>query len=90
MKGLHFEHRGQRNYYKVILHIGTCYVPVSDDILEELKKHASLSSDQFLSLFIDKVGYSSYLKEQIHAQLTNGGDSAAQTNALQQFLRNLS
>ena len=90
MAGLHFEQRGQGNYYKVILHIGSCYVPVSDDVLDELKQHASVSTDRFLPVFVDKVGYSSYLKEQIHAELTNGGDSSAQTNALQQFLRDLS
>ena len=90
MKGLHFEQRGEGNYYKVILHIGNCYVPVSDDILEELKQQASLSTDRFLAAFMDKVGYSSYLKEQIQTELANGGDTTAQASALQQFLRNLS
>lgn len=83
--GLHFERRGE-GYYRIILHIGSCYVPVSDEIVEDLKKQVTLSPDQFLDVFIEKVGYSSYLKDQIRQELTNGGDAATQASTLQQAI----
>ncbi len=85
--GLRFEQKGEGNYYKLILHIGDCYVPVSDDIVEELQQHASATADRFLSVLLEKVGYSSYLKEQIQTQLEQGGNTSAQINALQQAIR---
>lgn len=87
MKGLHFESRGEGNYYKLILHIGPSYVPISDDIIEILKQHLDDAPDQFLSIFLDKVGYSPYLKENIQAELENAGDVASQVTTLQQFLK---
>ena len=89
MKGLHFESRGEGNYYRLILHVGQCYVPVSDDIAEALKQHTGLSPDRFLSIFLDKVGYSKYLKEQIQTEITNGGDTASQVGRIQKFLKDL-
>ena len=86
MTGLHFERR-EEGYYKVILHIGSCYVPVSDEIVDDLKKQITLSPDRFLDVFIEKVGYSSYLKDQIKQELTNGGDPATQAATLQQAIR---
>lgn len=87
MTGLRFEQTGEGNYYKQILHIGDCYVPVSDEIMEELKQHTSATADRFLSVLLDKVGYSSYLKEQIQTQLAQGGNTSAQLSALQQSLQ---
>ncbi|GJL54694.1 MAG: hypothetical protein NPIRA02_18260 [Nitrospirales bacterium] len=86
MNGLRFERKGEGDYYKLILHIGDCYVPVSDDIIEVLTQQASAPADQFLSVLLDKVGYSSYLKEQIQTELAKGGNTSAQINALQQAL----
>lgn len=90
MKGLHFESRGEGNYYKLILHIGYSYVPVSDDIVESLKEHTGDTPDRFLSIFLDQVGYSTYLREMIQSELSKSGDSAAQVTSLQQFLKELS
>jgi len=89
MKGLHFESRGEDNYYKLVLHIGQSFVPVSDDIIETLKQHAADTPDRFLSIFLDKLGYSTYLKEMIQAELTQGGDTTGQVSTLQQFLKEL-
>ena len=89
MKGLQFERRGEGNYYKLILHIGQCYVPLSDDIVEALKQHTGLPPDRFFSILLDKVGYSTYLKEQIQTELTNGGDTASQVGRIQKFLKDL-
>ena len=87
MTGLRFEQKEEGSYYKLILHIGDCYVPVSDEIVEELKQHASATADRFLSVLLDKVGYSSYLKEQIQTQLEKGGNTGSQISALQQSLQ---
>ena len=87
MKGLRFESRGEGNYYKLLLHIGQTLVPVSDDIVETLKQHAADTPDRFLSTFLDQVGYSSYLKEMIQAELNDSGDSAEQIRTLQNFLK---
>ena len=89
MKGLRFESRGEGNYYKLILHIGESLVPVSDDIIETLKQHAADPPDRFLSLFLDQVGYTTYLREMMQAELNEAGDSAAQVTTLQQFLKEL-
>jgi len=85
--GLRLELRGERNYYKGILHIGSTFIPISDDILEELRAKTALSPDEFFRFFVDKVGYSSYLQEQIHQEIKNAGDLNSQTSAIQQTLR---
>jgi len=89
MKGLHFESRGEEDYYKLILHIGQAFVPVSEDIIEILKLHASDTPDRFLPIFLDQLGYSLYLREMIQAELNEGGDSASQLATLQNFLKAL-
>ncbi len=87
MTGLKFEHRGSGNYYKLIFHIGDRYVPVSDDIIDELKQHSTASTERFLAVLLEKVGYSSYLKDQIQQELKNGGDTSPQISALQQSIQ---
>lgn len=89
MKGLRFESRGEGNYYKLILHIGQSFVPVTDDIIETLKQHTADTPDRFLSIFLDQLGYSTYLREMIQAELTQGGDTTGQVSTLQHFLKNL-
>lgn len=86
MDGIRFEHREDGNYYKVILHIGSCYVPVSDDIVQELKNQSALLGDRFLDFFLDRVGYSSYLKDQIKAELAKLGDLPKQVSSLRQSI----
>ena len=85
--GLRLELRGEGNYYKGILHIGSTLIPISDDILEELRAKTALSPDGFFRLFVDKVGYSPYLTEQIHQEVKNAGDLNSQMTAIQQTLR---
>jgi hypothetical protein len=89
VKGVRFERLGTGRYYNVILHIGTTYVPVSDETIEELKTHTLLSPDRFLDVLIQKVGYSSYLKEQIRNELKKSGDPITQVTVLQGAIRDL-
>jgi hypothetical protein len=86
-KGLKLEQRGEENYYKVILHIGSTLIPISDDIVEELQTHTALAPDLFFPIFINKVGYSSYLQEQIRQEVREAGDLHTQMAAIQQFFR---
>jgi len=86
-KGLKLEQRGEGNYYKVILHIGSTLIPISDDIVEELRTHTALTPDQFFPIFVNKVGYSSYLQEQIRQEVREAGDLNGQMSAIQQFFR---
>ncbi|WP_342347682.1 hypothetical protein [uncultured Nitrospira sp.] len=85
--GLRLEQRGDGNYYRVILHIGSTLVPISDDIVEELRTHIALTPDQFFPIFVNKVGYSSYLQEQIRREVQNTGDLTPQMSVIQQFFR---
>ena len=85
--GLRLEIRGERNYYKGILHIGDTFIPISDDILDELRAKIALSASDFFHLFVEKVGYSSYLHEQIQQEVKNAGDLNSQMSAIQQALR---
>jgi SOS response regulatory protein OraA/RecX len=89
VKGLRFERLGNGHYYKVVLHIGSTYVPISDEVLEDLKKQSLLPAERFLELLVDKVGYSSYLKEQIRAELKSAGDPITQVTVLQGVIRTL-
>ncbi len=85
--GLRLELRGEGNYYKGILHIGSTLIPISDDILEELRAKTALSSDEFFCVFVEKVGYSTYWQEQIHQEVKNAGDLPSQMSAIQHLLR---
>lgn len=89
VKGLRFEQLGNGHYYKVVLHIGSTYVPVSDETVEDLKAKSLLPAERFLEFLIDKVGYSSYLKEQIRAELKSAGDPITQITVLQGAIREL-
>lgn len=88
MDGLRFERRGEGDYYKVILHIGSTYVPISDEDVEALKKESTLSGG-FLEFFLDRIGYSSYLRDQLKAELQKVGDSSQQMSLLRQSLQEL-
>ena len=89
MKGLRFERLGRDRHYNIIFHIGSSYVPVSDETIEELKAQTLLSSDRFLDLLLDKIGYTSYLKDQIRTELQASGDPMTQMTVLQGAIREL-
>jgi SOS response regulatory protein OraA/RecX len=89
VKGLRFERLGRDRHYNIIFHIGTSYVPVSDETLDELKAQSLLSSERFLDLLIDKIGYTNYLKEQIRTELQASGDPMTQMTVLQGAIREL-
>jgi hypothetical protein len=88
-KGLRFERIGTDRHYNIVLHIGATYVPVSDETLEALKAQALLPAERFLELLVEKVGYSSYLKEQIRNELKINGDPHTQITVLQGAIRDL-
>src|SRR5689334_25102530 len=73
VKGVRFERLGTGRYYNVILHIGSTYVPVSDETIAELKTHTLLSRDRFLERTTQKIRYSSYLHGQSRKQLKDAG-----------------
>jgi SOS response regulatory protein OraA/RecX len=89
MKGLRFERIGKDRYYNIVLHIGSTYVPVSDETVAELKEQTLLSPERFLELLVQKVGYSSYLQDQIRAELRRAGDPITQVTVLQGAIRDL-
>jgi hypothetical protein len=89
VKGLRFERLGNGHHYKVVLHIGSTYIPVTDEILAELKKQSLLPAERFLELLVEKVGYSHYLKDQIRTELKSAGDPITQVTVLQGVIRDL-
>lgn len=89
MKGLRFERIGNGQHYNVVFHIGSTYVPVSDETVEELKGQSLLPAERFLELLVDRVGYSSYLKDQIQDELKSSGDPVTQVTVLQGAIRDL-
>jgi len=89
VKGLRFERIGRGRHYNVVFHIGSTYVPVSDETVDELKSQSLLPAERFLTLLIDRIGYSSYLKDQIRAELKSSGDPVTQITVLQGTIREL-
>jgi hypothetical protein len=89
VKGLRFERIGRDRHYNFIFHVGSSYIPVSDDTVDELKEKSLLPPERFLDVLVDKIGYSSYLKDQIRAELLAAGDSTTQITVLQGAIRDL-
>ena len=89
MKGLRFERIGKGRYYNVVFHIGSTYIPVSDETIADLKTQSLLPAERFLDLLVDRVGYSSYLKNQIRNELKSAGDPVTQITVLQGAIREL-
>jgi len=89
VKGLWFERLGENRHYNVVLHMGSTYMPVSEETLEELKAQSLLPVERFLDLLIDRVGHSSYLKDQIRSELKSSGDLITQATILQSAIREL-
>ena len=90
MDGLRFERlKGEGHHYPVLLHIGSSYIPVMESTVSELKACALLSGERFLDVFLDRLGYSDYLKERIRAELEKTGDPVTQATVLQGIVRDL-
>ncbi len=89
MKGLRFERIATGQHYNVVFHIGSTYVPVSDETIAELKEQSLIPTERFLDLLVNRVGYSSYLKDQIRNELTASGDPTTQITVLQGAIREL-
>jgi len=53
MKGLRFERIGKGRYYNVVFHIGSTYIPVSDDTVEELRAQSLAPAERILDLLGD-------------------------------------
>ncbi|MDH5252906.1 MAG: hypothetical protein OEW25_06235, partial [Nitrospira sp.] len=89
VKGLRFERISKGQHYNVVFHIGSTYVPVSDETVEELKGQSLVPTERFLDLLVDRIGYSSYLKDQIRTELRSSGDPVTQITVLQGAIREL-
>jgi len=89
VKGLRFERIATGRHYNVVFHIGSTYIPVSDETVEELRDQSLLPAERFLDLLIDRVGYSSYLKDQIRTELKATGDPTTQITVIQGAIREL-
>jgi hypothetical protein len=89
VKGLRFERIGRDRHYNIIFHIGSTYVPVSDETIDTLKGQSLLPAERFLEVLVDQIGYSSYLKDQIRAELQAAGDPTTQITVLQGAIREL-
>ncbi len=89
MKGLRFERIRKEQHYNVVFHIGSTYVPVSDETIDELKGQSLLPPERFLNVLLDKVGYSTYLRDLIQGELKTAGDPITQITVLQGALREL-
>ena len=89
VKGLRFERIATDRHYNVVFHIGSTYVPVSDDTIDELKGQSLLPAERFLDVLLDRVGYSSYLKDLIRNELNSTGDPTTQITVLQGAIREL-
>ena len=88
--GIRFERlRGKGHHYPVLLHIGSTYVPVTEVTVSELKDQSLLPGERFLEVFVEKLGYSNYLKERIRAELRKTGDPITQGTVLQGMVRDL-
>lgn len=89
VEGLRFEKRGEASYYRVLLHIGSTFVPISEEDVDELKKQSPIMGEKFVDFFLDRVGNSSYLKDQIRAELRKLGEVPKQISTLRQLILEL-
>ncbi len=86
---LRFERRGDGEYYKVVLHVGDAYVPVGDEDVAALKTHGASAGDDLPDVFLNRLGYSSYLKERLERALLTFGDRAQQAAEIRRAIRDL-
>ena len=73
MKGLRFERIGGDRYYNVVFHMGSTYVPVSDETIAELKTQSLLPAERFLDLLIVRIRELFLLTTHTHEDVESGG-----------------
>lgn len=83
MKTLEFE-RLQRGTYAASLHAGGYSIPVTEEVLQQLKGMASSAPELFLKSVTERLGFNRYLKELIEEAIRNAGDPGALGRALQE------
>jgi len=69
--------------------MGVGYVPASGEIVEEPEAQNLLPDETFLDSFINRVGCSSNLIDQIHLELKNSRDLVRQITVLPGAIREL-
>jgi hypothetical protein len=89
VKNLGFKRIETNRHYNVAFHMRSTYMSVSEETLEELKAQSLLPVERFRDLLIDRVGHSSYLKDQIREALKSSGDFVTQIAMLQGAIREL-
>lgn len=88
MKELHFK-KMQGGAYRVLFYIGEFFVPVDEDLIQDLKKQANGSPQEFMNVIQEKLGYNTYLKSAIQDILSSSNDPAAQAKSLIAEIRSL-
>jgi hypothetical protein len=68
--------------YRILFYIGEFFVPVEEDLIKELKKHTNSSSEEFIKVILEKLGYNTYLKSAIQEVLNQSNDPTAQAKTL--------
>lgn len=85
MKGFDIKPAPQ-GIYPAVCHLGYLYVPLTDEGLARLRAVAAASPEEFFKVFVEVVGVSTYLKEQIE-QIWKSVDTAEQARQLQQAVK---
>jgi len=73
----------------VVCHMGVGYVALSEGSVEEPETQSLLPDERLPDSFIDRVGCSSNLIDQIHSELKNSRDLERQITVLQSAIREL-
>ena len=89
MEGIRFERRGDGAYYPVLLHLGSTYVPLTAEDVAALQKSSTILGETFLEYFLDRIGSSSYMKDQIRSALVTHGNTTSQISFLRQAIQNI-
>jgi hypothetical protein len=83
MKTLEFE-RLRRGTYAAWLHACGYSIPITEEVLEQLKKMDSSPPGVFLKAVCEKLGHNRYLKELIEEAIRKGGEPDLLGRALQE------
>ena len=73
MKGLHFK-KVEGGLYQFLFYVGDFFVPVEETLVQELKTHIHRPPEEFLKLIVEKLGYSSYLRNALQEVLNEANN----------------